>query len=152
MQNLTRWNPVREMLTLRDAMMDQLANESYYVRNQDYPRQGVARQLPIDAYHNEDEIVIIADVPGLTPEDLQVTLESNTLTIRGETMNRTEERNYFLRERATSHFERILTINTPIDSNKVEAEFENGVLTLTLPKAEANKPKQIAIKAIHSQN
>jgi HSP20 family protein len=146
MQNITRWNPVRDMFTLREAM-DQLVNENY-VRAQDYARQSVARQLPIDAYANEDAIVITADVPGLKAEDLQVTLESNTLTIRGELKNRPEERNYFLHERATSHFERILTIN----ANKVEAEFENGVLTLTLPKAEANKPRQIAIKVVNSQN
>ncbi len=150
MSTITRWNPVRELITLREAM-DQLVNDQY-VRNQDYSRQSVAWQLPVDAYANEDAIVITADVPGLKLEDLQVTLESNTLTIRGELKNRTEGRDYFLRERATSHFERILTINTPIDSNKVEAAFEDGVLTLTLPKAEANKPKQIAIKAIHSQN
>lgn len=150
MQNITRWNPVREMFTLREAM-DQLVNDNY-VRNQDYQRQSVAWQLPIDAYADEDAIVITADVPGLKPEELQVTMESNTLTIRGELKNRTEGRNYLLRERATSHFERILTINTPIDSNKVEAEFENGVLMLTLPKAEANKPKQIAIKTIISKN
>jgi len=149
MQNITRWNPVREMITWRDAM-DQLINENY-VRNQDYRRQSVAWQLPVDAYADEDAIVIIADVPGLKPEELQITMESNTLTIRGELKNRLEGRNYLLSERATSHFERIMTINTPIDSNKIEAEFENGVLTLTLPRAEANKPKQIAIKAITSK-
>ena len=149
MQNITRWNPVREMITWRDAM-DQLINENY-VRNQDYRRQSVAWQLPVDAYADEDAIVIIADVPGLKPEELQITMESNTLTIRGELKNRLEGRNYLLGERATSHFERILTINTPIDSNKIEAEFENGVLTLTLPRAEANKPKQIAVKGITSK-
>jgi HSP20 family protein len=151
MQNITRWNPVRDILTWREAM-DQLVNENY-VRNQDYLRQNAAWQLPVDAYGNEDAIVITADVPGLKPDDLHVTMESNTLTIRGELKDRTEERDYFLRERATrSNFERVLTINTPIDANKVEAEFENGVLTLTLPKAEANKPKQIAIKVITSKN
>jgi len=150
MQNITRWTPVRDMFTLREAM-DQLVNERY-AHNEDYYRQNVARQLPIDAYDNEDAIVITADVPGLKPEDLQVTMENNTLTIRGESKNHAEERNYFLRERATSQFERILTINTPIDSNKVKAEFDNGVLMLTLPKAEANKPKQIAIKVINSKN
>ena len=149
MQNITRWNPVREMITWRDAM-DQLINENY-VRNQDYRRQSVAWQLPVDAYADEDAIVLIADVPGLKPEELQITMESNTLTIRGELKNRLEGRNYLLSERATSHFERILTINTPIDSNKIEAEFENGVLTLTLPRAEANKPKQIAVKGITSK-
>jgi len=149
MSTITRWNPIRDMITLREAM-DQLVNENY-ARNPDYYRQSVAWQLPVDAYTDDDAIVITADVPGLKPEELQVTLESNTLTIRGELNNRPEERNYLLSERATSHFERSLTINTPIDSNKVEAEFENGVLTLTLPKAEANKPKQIVIKAIHSK-
>ena len=149
MQNITRWNPVREMITWRDAM-DQLINENY-VRNQDYRRQSVAWQLPVDAYADEDAIVLIADVPGLKPEELQITMESNTLTIRGELKNRLEGRNYLLSERATSHFERIMTINTPIDSNKIEAEFENGVLTLTLPRAEANKPKQIAVKGITSK-
>jgi HSP20 family protein len=151
MQNITRWNPVRDILTWREAM-DQLVNENY-VRNQDYLRQNAAWQLPVDAYGNEDAIVITADVPGLKPDDLHVTMESNTLTIRGELKDRSEERDYFLRERvARSNFERVLTINTPIDANKVEAEFENGVLTLTLPKAEANKPKQIAIKVITSKN
>jgi HSP20 family protein len=149
MQNLTRWNPIRDIFTLREAM-DQLANENY-ARNQDYHGQDVAWQLPVDASGNEDAIIITADVPGLKPEDLQVTMESNTLTIRGELKNRTEGCDYFLRERATSHFERILTINTPIDASRVEAELENGVLMLTLPKAEANKPKQIAIKTINSK-
>lgn len=149
MSTITRWNPIRDMVTLREAM-DQLVNENY-ARNPDYYRQNVAWQLPVDAYTDEDAIVITADVPGLKPEELQVTMESNTLTIRGELNNRPEGRNYLLSERATSYFERSLTINTPIDSNKVEAEFENGVLTLTLPKAEANKPKQIVIKAIHSK-
>jgi HSP20 family protein len=150
MQNITRWNPVREMITLREAM-EHLVNDNYG-RNQDYRRQSVAWQLPIDAYADDDAIVITADVPGLKPDELQVTMESNTLTIRGELKNRPEGRNYLLSERATSHFERVLTINTPIDSDRVEAEFENGVLLLTLPKAEANKPKQIVINAIHSKN
>jgi HSP20 family protein len=149
MTNITRWNPVRDMFTLREAM-DHLVNDNY-VRLQDYQRQSVGWQLPVDAYGNEDAIVLTADVPGLKPEDLQVTMESNTLTIRGELKNRPDGRDYFLRERTTGNFERILTINTPIEANKVEAEFENGVLTLTLPKAEANKPKQIAIKVINTK-
>src|SRR5512133_1696524 len=149
MQNITRWNPVRDMITWREAM-EQLVNDNY-VRRQDYRQQSVVWQLPVDAYADEEAIVVTADVPGLKPEELQVTMEGNTLTIRGELKNRTEGCNYLLSERATGPFERILTINTPIDSNKVEAAFQNGVLMLTLPRAEANKPKQIAIKAITSK-
>ena len=138
----TRWNPVRDIITLREAM-DQVFNDSY-LRNRDY-RQAQAWQLPIDAYATEDAIVLTADVPGLKPEELNVTLEGDTLTIRGELKARAEDRNYLLRERTTGPFERVLTINTPIDTNKVTAEFSDGVLTLALPKAEAVKPKQIKV-------
>ena len=140
----TRWNPVRDMITLREAM-DHAFSDSY-LRNRDY-RQPQAWQLPVDAYASEDAIVLTADVPGLKPEELNVTLEGDTLTIRGELKTRAEERNYLLRERVTGPFERVLTINTPIDVNKVTAEFADGVLTLTLPKAEAVKPKQIKVVA-----
>jgi HSP20 family protein len=145
MTTVTRWNPVREMITLREAM-DQLFNESY-LRNR-HQNGGAAWQLPLDAYANEDAIVLTADVPGLKPEELEVTLEGDTLTIRGELKNRDEQRNYVLRERPTGRFERTLTINTPIDASKVEATFTDGVLTLTLPKAEAVKPKQIKVNAL----
>src|SRR6478672_7259809 len=115
----TRWNPVRDMITLREAM-DHAFNDTYF-RNRDYRPQ--AWQLPVDAYTTEDAIVLTADVPGLKPEELDVTLEGDTLTIRGELKTRPEDRNYVLRERATGHFERVLTINTPIESNNVTAEF-----------------------------
>ena len=144
---MNRWNPVRDMITFREAM-DQIFNENY-ARNGGSSRQSApVWQLPLDAYTTEDAIVLQANVPGLKSEDLDVTLEGDTLTIRGELPNRAEPNNYLLRERATGRFERILTINTPIDSNKVEATFESGVLTLTLPKSEAVKPKQIKVNAI----
>ncbi len=141
MSNVTRWNPVRDLISLREAM-DRFVNDGLS-RAQDY-RQ--VWQLPIDAYATEDAIILTADVPGLTPDALEVTLEGDTLTIRGEFKNREENRNYLLKERLAGHFERTLTINTPIDSAKIEATFVNGVLTLKLPKAEAVKPKQIKIK------
>ncbi len=141
MSNVTRWNPVRDLISLREAM-DRFVNDGLS-RTQDY-RQ--VWQLPIDAYATEDAIVLTADVPGLTPDALEVTLEGDTLTIRGEFKNREENRNYLLKERLSGNFERTLTINTPIDSAKIEATFVNGVLTLKLPKAEAVKPKQIKIK------
>jgi len=115
----TRYNPVRELITLREAM-DQVFNDTY-LRNRD--TRPAAWQLPVDAYTSEDAIVLQADVPGLKPEQLDVTLEGETLTIRGELTARPEDRNYLLRERATGRFERVLTINTPIDANKVTAEF-----------------------------
>ena len=152
MANVTRWNPVREMITLREAM-DQLFDEAYGRRNY-RGSNGQAWQLPIDAYTTEDSIVLLADVPGLKPEDLEVTLEGDTLTIRGELKNATQN-NYLLRERMNGKFERVLTINTPIDTNKVEASFHDGVVEIVLPKAEAVKPKQIKVnpvKQVQAQN
>ena len=150
MANTTRWNPVRDMITLREAM-DQLFNERY-ARNGGESRGQYAWQLPIDAYATEDAIVIEADVPGVKPEEVDVTLEGDTLTIRGELKNRAENHNYLLRERPNGNFERVMTINTPIDNDKVSAEFSNGVLTLTLPKAEAVKPKQIKVVSNGNKN
>ncbi len=145
---INRWNPVRDMITLRETM-DQLLNENY-ARNRDYRSQPAAWQLPVDAYATEDAIVLVADVPGLKPENLDVTLEGDTLTIRGEIKPQQESKNYLLHERVTGRFERVLTINTPIEANKVEATFENGVVKIVLPKAEAVKPKQIKVNPVKS--
>jgi HSP20 family protein len=147
---MNRWNPVREMITLREAM-DQLFNENMS-RNQHFSgQQQPVWQLPLDAYATEDAIVLIADVPGLKPEDLDITLEGDTLTVRGEFKKRADDKQYLLRELPTGRFERVMTINTPIDNHKVEADFQDGVLTLTLPKAETVKPKQIKVKASNGQ-
>ncbi len=143
MTTVNRWNPVRDMIVLRDAM-DRMMEDS--LRNRNGAQTLSAWALPIDVFTSEDAIILQADVPGLKPEELQVTLEGDTLTIRGE-LKATEDRKFLLRERPTGKFERTLTINTPIDHAKVDASFENGVLTLTLPKAEAVKPRQISIKA-----
>jgi HSP20 family protein len=141
-----RWNPVRDLITMRD-MMDQLTNES--VARGREPRNGgpVIWRLPVDAYSTEDAIVLIADVPGLRPEDVSVTLEGDTLTLSGEFKGEQDVRNFLMRERPVGRFERTLTVNTPIDSSKLEASVEFGVLRVTLPKAEAVKPRQIAVKA-----
>ena len=141
MSTLNRWNPVRDMITLREAM-DRMADDSFRARN---GSQATAWALPVDAYVNQDSIVIEADVPGLKSEELEVTLEGDTLTVRGELKNQAQDRKYLLRERPWGRFERTLTINTPINNGKVEAHFENGVVQIVLPKAEAVKPKQIKV-------
>ena len=139
---MNRWNPVREMITMREAM-DRMQDENLRLRPVPTSTTWV---LPLDAYFTDDAIVIQVDVAGLKPEDLSITLEGDTLTLRGEIKSRAEENKYLLRERPAGKFERILTINTPIDNAKADAHFENGVLTLTLPKAESAKPRQITIK------
>ncbi len=143
MTTVNRWNPVREMITMREAMDRMLDNTTWQGKS----APSGAWALPIDAIVTDQAIVLKADVPGLKPEDLDVTLEGDTLTIRGELKPSADEGKYLLRERPVGRFERILTINTPIDGSKVEAHFEHGVVTIALPKSEAAKPRQIAIKA-----
>lgn len=140
-----RWNPVRDLIQMRD-MMDQLTNEAVG-RGRDGRNGGATWRLPVDAYSTEDAIVLIADVPGLKPDDVSVTLEGDTLTLSGEFKGEQNVPNFLLRERPVGQFERTLTVNTPIDPNKLEATVEYGVLRVTLPKAEAVKPRQIAVKA-----
>ena len=137
---MNRWNPVRDMITMREAM-DRILDESLHNR----PQPNLAWLLPVDAYVTQDAIVLQADVPGLKLEELQVTLEGDAVTIRGEIKGDSDQK-YLPRERPNGRFERTLTINTPIDTSKIEAQIDLGVLTLTLPRAEAVKPRQIEIK------
>lgn len=142
---ISRWDPLRDMISMREAV-DRALDEAFARGSQ--TRGTGAWLLPMDAYITDDAIVIRADVPGITADELDITLEGDTLTIRGEIKREgTENRKYVLLERPTGKFERTLTINTPIEHDKVDARFNDGVLTLTLPKAEAVKPRQIAVKS-----
>jgi HSP20 family protein len=133
------------MIQMRDVMdrMDRAFDETFRSR-----ATGVTSwALPMDVYVTDDALILEANIPGLKPDEVEVMLEGDTLTIRGEMKQKVEDAKYLLHERVFGKFERTLTINTPIDHSKVNAEFANGVLTLTMPKAEAVKPRQIAIKA-----
>jgi len=144
MARVTRWDPLRDMITMRQAV-DRMLDETF-ARGTETRGTG-AWLLPMDAYITDEAIVIRADVPGISADELDITLEGDTLTIRGEITRQGENKpQVILLERPTGKFERALNINTPIEHDKVEASFENGVLTLTLPKAEAVKPRQIAVK------
>lgn len=144
MSKISRWDPVRDMITMRQAM-DRMLDDAF-ARGSESRGTG-AWLLPMDAYITDDAIVIRADVPGIKSEEIEITLEGDTLTIRGEIKREeADNRKYVLLERPTGKFERTLSINTPINHEKVEASFKDGVLTLTLPKAEAVKPRQITVK------
>ena len=152
MANLVRWNPVREAA--------ELMNE--FDRALEYPllrqRWGMPLRtneivgswnLALDVAEKGDVFTVKASLPGISPDDLNVTLEDNVLTIQGEVKEdeTIEESNYHIRERRTGSFSRSVRFPVPVESDKVEAEFEDGVLTLSIPKAEAVKPKRIAVKA-----
>ncbi len=146
MTKLTRWEPFREMRRMHD-MLDQLMDRSLI----DYPSSISDRLsfLPLDVYQTEENIVVKASAPGLKSEDLNISITGDTLTIQGETTEEKEETGaqYYLKERRASSFSRSVTLPTMVKAEDAKAEFENGVLTLTLPKVEEVKPKTITVKA-----
>lgn len=143
---LVRWDPFREMMTLRNAM-DRMFEDSMVRRYQDVSESGEG-YLPLDVYQTENDFVVRASMPGAKPEEVDISLTGDTLTIKGEHKEEQEikEQNYARKEIRYGSFNRSIVMPTQIQSDKVEATFDNGILTLTLPKAEAVKPKQIKIK------
>ena len=139
------WDPVRDLIQMSQAMdrFFEVGTRAGEGRN----AKPVYR-LPVDAYSTEDAIVIETAIPGVTADDVDIILEKDSLTIRAEVAREEAEgRNYLMRERLYGILERTLTLNVPVDADKVAANFSNGVLTLTLPKAEAAKPRKIAVKS-----
>jgi HSP20 family protein len=142
---IQRWEPFSEVVSLRDAM-NSLLQESF-VHPTGHAADGGPAMLPLDISENENEFIVKASLPGVRPEDVQITVTGDTLTIRGAMKDEKEKKgeNYLLRERRYGQFQRMVTLSTPISADKAQSRFEDGVLTLTLPKAEEAKPKQIKI-------
>ena len=147
MANMVRWDPFREMVSLREAM-DSLFENALTSPWGGAQQQGASFGLPLDVTENQDAFVIKASVPGVNPEDLDVSVHGDTLTIKGETKadEQKQDERYHLRERRYGVFSRSVTLPVPVKADAVEADYHNGVLTLTLPKVEEVKPKRIAIK------
>ena len=145
MSNLTRWEPVREMMTLRDAM-DRLFDDAF---TRPLNASAVSTIPAIDMYQTDDEVVVKATLPGLTADDdVDITVTGETLTLRGEYKQETEEKQatYHIREQRSGSFERSLLLPTDVKADKASANFENGVLTIARPSAEEVKPRSITIK------
>lgn len=147
---VVRWDPFQEMVSLRDAM-DRLFQESF-IRpvSRMATREGT---FSMDVYDTENEFVVKAALPGIKPEDVEITLTGDMLTIKGELKadETIKQDNYYLQERRYGSFVRSITIPVHVQAEKAEAKFEHGVLTLTLPKAEEVKPKTIRVKAEESR-
>ena len=139
MPAIIRWSPTRELVRLSDAM-DRMMDDVWARTSAHLYR------LPIDVYTTPSEIVLTANVPGLKPDEVQITMEGDTLTVNGEFKPPMENVDYIFQERPFGKFSRTLTINVPVDADKIEATFENGVLIIVLPKAEAAKPKVIKVE------
>jgi HSP20 family protein len=141
------WAPFRDAVSLRDAM-NTLFQDSF-VRPGNAAAQNAYAALPLDVCETEHEFVIKAALPGVNPDDVEITVHGDTLTIRGESKADDEKKgeHWHLRERRFGAFQRSVALATPVNSEKAQANYDLGVLTLTLPKAESAKPRQIKINS-----
>jgi HSP20 family protein len=145
MTTVVRYNtrPTRDFLTVRDLMERMF--EGSFGPTQDYASEEF--RLPIDAWATDGEIVVQAGLPGVKPESVDISIEGDTLRISAELPAKLENVDYTFSERAHGRFSRSLLLNVAVEADKAEANFDNGMLTLRLPKAEAIKPKQIKVTA-----
>ena len=148
MSDIIRWNPFREMASLQNTM-DRMFADPLIGPEREW-RSSTSWQLSLDVVESDDDFVVKASVPGINPDDLDITLSGKTLIIKGETKEETEneEGKYHLRERHYGSFSRSVALPTEINDKEVEASYDAGVLTLTLPKSEAVKPKRIEVQKV----
>jgi HSP20 family protein len=147
--NLMRWQPFSDVVTLRQAM-DRWAEDSFAGAPHVTGLFGEGTGMPVDMYQTDDNVVIKASVPGIKAEEVDITISGDTLSIKGETRTEQEvkKENYFRQERSYGAFSRSIVLPRSLQTDKADATFENGVLTITIPKAEEIKPKQIKIKGV----
>lgn len=152
MSKLVRWNPMREAVDLFNEF-DRAFESPLYRSRLAMPWRANdvvgSWSLALDVAEKGDVFTVKASLPGINPEDLNVTLEDNVLTVQGEIKEdeTIEEETYHIRERRFGSFSRSLRFPVPVNAGEIVAEYENGVLKLTVPKAEEVKPRRIEIKA-----
>ena len=146
MSNLTRWEPVREMMTLREAM-DRLFDDAF--TRPINLRDGGWSAPAVDMYQTDDELVVKVALPGFKADEVQINVTGDVLSLRGDLKREQEEKDkaWHIREHRWSSFERSVALPTQVKADGANADFENGILTITLPKAEEVKPKTISVKA-----
>ena len=144
MTMIRRWNPVREMVEMQRAM-DRFFDETWRNGN----GEDFASSLALDVTENDNAYAITANLPGMNPDDIEVTFHDGVLTISGET-KREEEREgdrALVRERSYGKFTRSLRLPQPVDADAIDSSYDNGVLTLTLPKSAEAQPRRISVKS-----
>ena len=144
MTMMTRHEPGSSAMPLRDAM-EQLFRDSFVVP---FGPMATTSRVPVDVYETKDAFVVKASMPGLTADELTISVQQQTVTIHGEP--KAEELTGLrplLQERRIGPFDRTFGLPVPVDAAKVQAELSDGVLSLTLPKSEAAKPRKIQVKS-----
>jgi HSP20 family protein len=143
---IIKWDPFRDIMTLRDRMNRLFEDMSTY-RGEEKDLAASAWAPAVDIYETENEVVLTAEIPGVDEKDIEIKVEDNTLTLRGERKfeKETKEENFHRIERAYGSFFRSFALPTYIDHDRIEAEHENGVLKIRMPKKSELKPRKVKI-------
>jgi len=144
---VVKWDPLRDLLSIQDRM-NRLFEQTL---SRSRAEEGITASTwspAVDIYETPETIIMKADLPGLSREDIEIQIGDNTLTLRGERRfaKDVQQENYLRIERAYGAFQRNFTLPATVQQEKIRAIFRDGVLELTLPKAEEAKPKKIAIE------
>jgi HSP20 family protein len=140
---MMRWDPFREFNALPARM------GSFFGKNWELPTSTTAWNPSVDIFENDNEVVVKAELPGMDAKDIDVRLENNILTLKGERQFEKEakEENYHRIEREYGSFTRSFALPTAVNGEKVKAEYKDGILKIVLPKKEETKPKPIKVEA-----
>ncbi|MGD9347117.1 MAG: Hsp20/alpha crystallin family protein [Candidatus Aminicenantes bacterium] len=143
---IIRWDPFRDLVTLREKM-NRLFEEAYSARGEERDLVSSSWAPSVDIYETEQTLVLTAEVPGIEDKDIEIKIEDSTLTLKGERKfeKETEEENYHRIERAYGSFYRSFSLPPYIDQDKIEAEHEQGVLKITMPKKHESKPRTVKV-------
>ena len=141
-----RWDPFRDLNTLQDRM-NRLFEEANRGGRADEPTATTSWSPSVDIFETEESIVVKAEVPGVDPKEIELSLENNVLTLKGDRRfeKETKDENYHRIERSYGGFSRSFSIPALVEEAAIKADYKEGVLTIVLPKTEKARPKQIQI-------
>ncbi len=146
--SITRWDPWGDIVSLREAM-NNLLEESFVRPRPGIAGPGMASSLALDVKETPETFIVTASVPGVPPSDIDITVLGDTLRIRGhrkeDVEEATEGSRWLLRERRFGAFERTVSLPSVVNSDGATADFQDGVLTISLPKADIAKPRSIPV-------
>lgn len=151
MSKIIRWQPVNDALSLREAM-DRLFEDSWVGNRAWNGTPGGWMEPSLDVYETPENVVVKAIVPGVKPDEVEITVKGNYLAISGESKEEIEskDKNYLRRETRLGTFSRVIELPDGLETDKAEAKFENGVLNISFPKAEEVKPRTIKVRAVQA--
>jgi HSP20 family protein len=143
---IIRWDPFRDLVTLRERM-NRLFEDAFTSRGEEKDLVASSWSPSVDIYETENEIVLTAEIPGVDEKNIEIKLEDNTLSLKGERKleKETKEENYHRIERSYGSFYRSFTLPRNIDQDNIKAESENGILRISMPKKPELKPKKVKI-------